>query len=517
MMVCSYTPEDSESASSIPYNGEVAVDVRIRKFEQRDIENKIKWINDENNNQYLHYDLPLEYDKTLAWFEKVKQRTDRYDAVIEVDGKPVGIIGLLNIDYRNLKAEYYITLGEQEYKGKGVATRASYLLLDYAFYALGLRKIYLFTETENYSAQKLFKRLGFEKEGVLWNDLRIGDRFVHRYVYGLLKENYTNQTKIQSKLRPHFDVCFTPIVKSRIQENGNSIFIKRDDLLPFSFGGNKARKGALFLREIINGGFDCVVTYGTSSSNHCRVIANIAASQGLPCYIVSPEEASHATSNSRMIALLKATVILTSLSEVSNTIDQILEELRSKGLNPYFIQGGGHGNLGTQAYVNCFREIVKQEQDLGVHFDYVFCASGTGTTQAGLICGNSIFACEKTIVGISVARRNPQGARIVADSVAEYMESNGFAVPDLRRAKFVDEFVVNGYGSFNEEIKDTIRYVLEQDGIPLDTTYTGKAFWGMREYLKTNGITGKNVLFLHTGGTPLFFDSLDILFDEDGT
>ena len=35
------------------------MNVTIRKFEEKDIANKIKWINDERNNRFLHYDLPL--------------------------------------------------------------------------------------------------------------------------------------------------------------------------------------------------------------------------------------------------------------------------------------------------------------------------------------------------------------------------------------------------------------------------------------------------------------------------
>ena len=50
--------------------------------------------------------------------------------------------------------------------------------------------------------------------------------------------------------------------------------------------------------------------------------------------------------------------------------------------------------------------------------------------------------------------------------------------------------------------------MLRCNGIPLDPTYTGKAFWGMLQYLKDHGIRGKRILFLHTGGTPLFFDLL---------
>lgn len=47
------------------------------------------------------------------------------------------------------------------------------------------------------------------------------------------------------------------------------------------------------------------------------------------------------------------------------------------------------------------------------------------------------------------------------------------------------------------------------DAVPLDMTYTGKAFYGMMEYLKKQEITGKKILFLHTGGLPLFFDFLE--------
>ena len=68
--------------------------VTIRKFEHRDIVKKVEWINNPENNQFLHYDLPLEVTKTEKWFNSIVDRTDRYDAVIEADGIPCGTIGL---------------------------------------------------------------------------------------------------------------------------------------------------------------------------------------------------------------------------------------------------------------------------------------------------------------------------------------------------------------------------------------------------------------------------------------
>ena len=166
------------------------MNITIRKFEKRDIPNKVKWINDPQNNFYLHYDLPLEINKTEVWFDGNENRTDRFDAVIEVDECPVGLIGLLSIDKKNKKAEYYVTIGEQDYKGKGVAKQATIQLLKFAFSKLKLNRVYLYTEVENIAAVRLYERLGFKQEGLLVNDLFSNGRFVDRYIFGVTKNDF---------------------------------------------------------------------------------------------------------------------------------------------------------------------------------------------------------------------------------------------------------------------------------------------------------------------------------------
>ena len=164
--------------------------VTIRPFEKIDIPKKVEWINNPQNNQFLHYDIPIEIDKTEQWFEKNRGRTDRFDAVIVVDGVPCGTIGLLEIDCKNLKAEYYIAMGEITFKGKGIATEATKLILQYAFQKLYLNKVYLYTETKNIPAQRLFEKVGFKKEGCLKDDVFSRGRFVDRYIYSIYKESF---------------------------------------------------------------------------------------------------------------------------------------------------------------------------------------------------------------------------------------------------------------------------------------------------------------------------------------
>ena len=300
-----------------------------------------------------------------------------------------------------------------------------------------------------------------------------------------------------------------------IQELGclgaNHLWMKREDLIPYCFGGNKARKAELFFAEIDNGGYDCVVSYGSSHSNHCRIVANMAAARNLGCHIIGPCEVSDTTFNSRFLELFGAELTIVPVNEVHDTIEAKLSALRAAGKKPYFIPGGGHGNLGTEAYVRCYDEIKAFEQERDLHFDYIFFASGTGTTHAGLVCGQLLNNDEREIIGISIARKNPRGRDVVLASIRDYLSANGHAVSEdaiQKRTVFLDAYTGDGYGLDNRAITQTIRDVMARYGIALDSTYTGKAFWGMRDHLSCRNITGRNVLFLHTGGTPLFFDDL---------
>lgn len=164
--------------------------VSIREFKVEDIPKKIRWINDPENNKYLHYDLPLEYDSTLAWLERNRGNPNRYDGVIEVNSEPVGLIGLLDINRRFSKAEFYIVMGNPEYRGKGVALKATKMMLDAAFTEFGLNKVYLYTEYANRGAQVLFIKSGFRVEGLLRQDTVLDGQFSNRYVMSILKQEF---------------------------------------------------------------------------------------------------------------------------------------------------------------------------------------------------------------------------------------------------------------------------------------------------------------------------------------
>lgn len=307
----------------------------------------------------------------------------------------------------------------------------------------------------------------------------------------------------------------TPVMPLSGDYGSNRFFIKRDDMIPFSFGGNKARKAAEFYKEIKDSPTDVVMTYGSNGSNHCRIVANMAAAMGLSCHIISPEDkpqedkSQKVLYNTRLVKSFGAVIETCPVSAVAQTIENRKEAYRQEGKVPYFIMGGGHGNPGTEGYVKAYQEITEFEKEKDVYFDYVFHASGTGTTQAGLVCGKLLSGDKKRkIVGISIAREQERGREVVKDSIREYLGADFEKLYREEELVFTDAYRLGGYGQYHEGVKRMIDGVMRREGIPMDTTYVGKAFWGMCQYVRENRIEDQNILFIHTGGTPLFFDHI---------
>jgi D-cysteine desulfhydrase len=291
-------------------------------------------------------------------------------------------------------------------------------------------------------------------------------------------------------------------------DNKNRYFIKRDDLTDFVLGGNKARKLEYFLYDIQGKGCNYIVTYGSAQSNHCRIVVAAAARLGLKCLLILAGSENDFTfaGNDIIYFLTGANIRWCNVNEVRSTIDREMKNLKRQGYNPYFIPGGGHGNCGTHAYVEAYKEIEQQSKEMGINFDYIFLASGTGTTQAGLIAGKKVSNGTEEIVGISIARRAYRGIEVIRESLKSYyMEFYNENLFNNKDIIFDDSYIGEGYADIYIGIAETIKFMLCKNSIILDPVYTGKAFYGMCQYINKNDIEGKNILFIHTGGTPIFF------------
>lgn len=300
--------------------------------------------------------------------------------------------------------------------------------------------------------------------------------------------------------------------------NENQLYVMREDLLPFALGGNKVRIAQEFFHDMKEKGCDTMIAYGNVRSNLCRVIANQCYMKKIPCYIICSKEegdTTEVTSNSQLMKLLDAKLVYCDKNHIAETVECLMESLQAQGRSPYYIYGNkyGSGNEGTpaRAYAKVYDAIVKYEKKTGITFDYIFHASGTGATQAGLTCGTIVHESKTKIMGVLISSREFDRAfSIIKEGMRSWFEEQKLEWKDSYSTAvcLLDQYKKGGYGKYDQDIVSCIRDEFATNSLPLDPTYTGKAFWGMGQYLMEKEIKGKQILFIHTGGSPLFYDAL---------
>src|SRR5690625_79427 len=143
--------------------------LKLRKMTLEDTELYHKWRNDL---EVMHFTNPsldvYPMETTKQFVDQVilgSQNAKSYIIVEKENEKSIGVVSLINIDYKNRNAECIIDIGEKEYWGKGFGSEGLRLVLDYAFYEMNLHRVSLRVFSFNVRAIRMYKRIGFKEEG----------------------------------------------------------------------------------------------------------------------------------------------------------------------------------------------------------------------------------------------------------------------------------------------------------------------------------------------------------------
>jgi RimJ/RimL family protein N-acetyltransferase len=87
-------------------------------------------------------------------------------AVVDTDDRVLGALGMSNFDWGDLKGEIGYWMAP-EARRRGIGSRATRMLAEWAVRTLGMERIELLANPENEASQRLAERAGFTREGVL--------------------------------------------------------------------------------------------------------------------------------------------------------------------------------------------------------------------------------------------------------------------------------------------------------------------------------------------------------------
>ena len=278
----------------------------------------------------------------------------------------------------------------------------------------------------------------------------------------------------------------------------------RDDIFPFIGGGSKARKAVAYEKFLRENGYNAVVTCGGIQSNHNRAMALMCAHNRWKCHLCiqgTEERFLFEKGNALLDRLSGATCELIRPEETSVAMARAMESLKKEGYNPYYVVGGGHNLPGGTCFVEAVEELKRQCDVEGWKPDYIFHASGTGSTQAGIAVGlDKVGWSDVKLVGISVARQQQRGREVIVEFANMLAEHYGMPQDYEEKIIFTADYLMGGYEQYTEEMKSYLEELMRDTGLMFDMTYSGKGFWGMMQEIKCLGLQDKKILFWHTGG-----------------
>ncbi len=297
-----------------------------------------------------------------------------------------------------------------------------------------------------------------------------------------------------------------------------NIYVKRDDLLPGSAGGNKTRKLEFCIADALEKNADTIITCGAIQSNHCRLTLSWSVKENLDCHLILEERVAgtynkDASGNNFLYQLLgvKSIEVVPGGTDTDAAMEKKAQTLKAEGKKPYLIPIGASNAIGALGYAACAEETMNQLNNMHLDIDHIILPSGSAGTHAGMVTGMIGGNMGIPITGINVSQSKEEKEEKVYNLAVETAKKLDIK-ENIKREDIVcfDEYVGDGYSIPTDSMVEAVKLFARTEGILLDPVYSGKTAAGLIDLIRKGHFPkDSNILFLHTGGSPALYTYMD--------
>jgi len=284
------------------------------------------------------------------------------------------------------------------------------------------------------------------------------------------------------------------------------LWIKRDDQSSDIYGGNKVRKLEFAIADALRKKKKYMITVGGIGTNHGLATTIYCGRAGIKTVLVLiPQPITDKVQENLLLDrhFGAEIIVVRSMAEAYLRAAWVL----LTHPNFYLLWAGGTSPLSTVGFVNAALEL-KEQIDSGLLPEpkYIFGATGSMGTTAGLIVGARLAGLKSRIMGVKVSMdeySNVRGIVSLANKTARLMRKHDPSVPEMSFTAadfdFETDFFGGEYGRVTPEGTAAVDLIEQTEGIKLETTYTGKALAAMLDFVKKDkSLNGAPVLFWNT-------------------
>ena len=166
-------------------------DIVLRKLSVNDVTIEyLGWLNDYEIVKYTESRHAVHTMESLKNFViHVNNESNYCFAIIDIQsGKHIGNIKIGNIHPMYKYADVGLIIGDKNFHGKGIATEALKLCVEFAFKQLKLHRLYAGIYDVNIGSIKAFEKAGFVREGCEKEKYLFEGKRIDSYIYGIVNE-----------------------------------------------------------------------------------------------------------------------------------------------------------------------------------------------------------------------------------------------------------------------------------------------------------------------------------------
>ena len=166
------------------------MDIKLRKWNDADLDSLVKYANNINVAKWLKNDFPYPYthEDGKKYLSMIANDNPVKEFAIEAKSEVIGSIGIFpraDIYEKNAEIGYWLS---EKYWGQGIMTKAIREIVDYGFHTFDIVRIYARPFSTNLGSQRSLEKAGFVFEARLKKAFFKNGEFIDELVYVKLKD-----------------------------------------------------------------------------------------------------------------------------------------------------------------------------------------------------------------------------------------------------------------------------------------------------------------------------------------
>lgn len=171
--------------------------IELRRLVPNDLVDRCRWLNDPAVTRFFTniWAFPPTLAEMEKWLENIGKKMDQemHFSIYTRSDNHIGGVQLKGLDWRNRSTELGLFIGEKEWRGKGLGTIVTHLLLHYAFMTLNLHRVWLRVDSENVAAIRCYEKCGFIREGFFRDEVYKNGQYRDSIVMSILSGEFLDQ------------------------------------------------------------------------------------------------------------------------------------------------------------------------------------------------------------------------------------------------------------------------------------------------------------------------------------